>query len=317
METTQDAGGPGAGPVISIKNLTKRYGKKTGVEHVNLEVMPGDVFGFLGPNGAGKTTTINLMLDIIRPNEGSISIFGQDARKQGRKLRTRIGFIPGEMGFYESMKGWDYLRFFAGLHGVKCDDRIRELARYFFNVDLDRKVSAYSRGMKQLLGIIQAFMTSPELYVLDEPTANLDPLMTQRFYELVHRENQKGKTIFLSSHMLGEVERVCRKVCIIKDGKIAVTDTVENIRRQMKRYVEFNSATNLSFEELKVEGVSSVTREGSRYKIEVTGGLNELFAKLSTIEFENFDYRKMSLEEIFWEHFSRHEEHHPESRNDN
>ncbi len=296
---------PAQKPVISISNLVKYYGKKVGVDRIDLEVMSGDIFGFLGPNGAGKTTAINLMLDIIRPDSGTVRVFGQDARRFGKKLRSRIGFIPGEMGFYENMKGWEYLRFFAGLRRVKCDDRIRELARFFFNVDLDRKVGAYSRGMKQLLGIIQAFMASPELYILDEPTANLDPLMTQRFYELIHQENSRGKTIFLSSHMLGEVERVCRKVCIIRDGKIAANDTVENIRRQMKRYIQFSTLEPVTVEELKIEGVSRVTREGNRFKLEITGDLGPVFSRLSTMSIENFDYRKMRLEEIFWEYFSK------------
>jgi ABC-2 type transport system ATP-binding protein len=293
------------GSVIKTEQLSKKYGKKIGVKCLNFCVEAGEIFGFLGPNGAGKTTTINLLLDLIRPTEGRALVFGMDPRRKGNEIRSRIGFIPGDLGFYENMKGFDYLIFLAGLRGKDCKTRIRELAELFFNVDLGRKIKTYSRGMKQIIGIIQAFMTSPDLYVLDEPTANLDPLMNQRFYHLVEEERRAGKTVFLSSHMLGEVERLCQRVCIIKNGEIVLTDKIENIRKKMKEIIEVSFSSQVDPEKLKVEGVTGVTIDDGRYILEIEGQLNPILARLSDLPIDTFDFRKMTLEEIFWNYFEK------------
>jgi ABC-2 type transport system ATP-binding protein len=290
-------------PVISLKGLTKIYGKKTGIDGISLDVQKGEIFGFLGPNGAGKTTTINLMLDIIRPTRGEALLFGLSSRKHGKSLRRRIGFIPGEFGLYENMKGMEYLDFLAGLGGHSCRDRILDLAGRFSCVNLNDRIKTYSKGMKQILGIIQAFMTSPDLYILDEPTASLDPLMCQQFYNLATGEKKAGKTIFLSSHLLGEVERLCGRVCIVKAGRVAALEDIESIRARMKRYIEVSFNEDVDPESLMVEGVSAVSGEDGLFRLEIDGSLQSVFARLSQLPISRFEYRKMSLEEIFWTHF--------------
>jgi len=290
-------------PVIRVEGLTKYYGKTIGIDGLSFSVNSGEVFGFLGPNGAGKTTTISLFLDLIRPTRGSVYLFGLNPREHGLKIRSRIGYLPGEMGYYENMTGMQYLNYFASLRRVDCTKRIKELAEYFFCMDINRKIKTYSRGMKQLTGIIQAFMSSPELYILDEPTANLDPIMCQRFYRLVEEEARKGKTIFLSSHQLHEVERLCGRICIIKKGKMATLETVDNIRKNMKKTIEISFNEDVAPESLKVEGVTNVTKTDGLYCLEITGDLNKIFARLSTLSIKTFDFRKASLGEIFHGYF--------------
>lgn len=292
-------------PIIETNRLTKIYGKNVGLWGLDLKVQTGEIFGFLGPNGSGKTTTINLLLDLIRPTRGEARVFDLDTHKKGRQIRANVGYIPGEPGFYEEMTGWNYLNFFAGLKGVNCKNRIMELADIFFQVKLKRKIKAYSRGMKQLICIIQAFMGDPDLYILDEPTSNLDPLMNQRFYRLLEEEKKRGKTIFLSSHMLGEVERVCDRVGIIRRGEMALVESVDRLREKMKRTIEVKFKEEVDPENLKVEGVKSVTKQDHRFILEITGELNPVLAKISQYPIKTFDYHKMTLEEIFWDYFEK------------
>ncbi|MCE1245303.1 MAG: ABC transporter ATP-binding protein [Firmicutes bacterium] len=292
-------------PVIQTRRLTKIYGKNAGITDINLSVKQGEIFGFLGPNGSGKTTTINLFLDLVRPTGGDVRIFGMDARRDGMKIRKRIGYIPAEPGLYEEMTGMEYLLFYSGLKGKNCRNRIKELAELFFQVKLERKIKAYSRGMRQILYIIQAFMGEPDLYILDEPATNLDPLMNIRFNELLESERKNGKTIFLSSHILGEVERLCDRVCIIRNGRIAALESVETLREKMTKtvYVAFENPPGT--EELMVEGVQSVREENGKYIIDITGEINPVLQKISMHKIKTFDFHKMTLEEIFRKYFEK------------
>jgi ABC-2 type transport system ATP-binding protein len=291
--------------VIKTENLTKFYGKTTGITNLNLEVNQGEIFGFLGPNGSGKTTTINLLLNLITPTQGRTFVFGMDSRRMGEKIRERVGFLPANPGFYENLKGIEYLRYFSGLRGKKCDDRINELAEFFFNVDLNRRIGTYSEGMKQIIGIIQAFMHSPDLYILDEPTDNLDPLMKRRFYDLVREEVGRGKTVFLSSHILDEVEKLCQRTAIIRKGKLAVVENIEKLRDMMTKTIEVTFRQEIDPEILKVEGVSSVEKKDDRYYLEIDKEISPIFSKLGQLPVESFDYHKMTLEEIFWQYFEK------------
>lgn len=294
--------------VIHTERLTKLYGKNVGIWGLDLEVRKGEVFGFLGPNGAGKTTTINILLDLVRPTRGRAMIFGMDSHKEGKYIRSLVGYIPGEPGFYEEMTGRAYLNFFAGLKGYKCRKKIDQLAGRFFQIKLDRKIKAYSRGMKQLLYIIQAFMGDPDLYILDEPTTNLDPIMKRAFQDLLEEEQGQGKTVFLSSHKLEEVEKLCDRVCIIRNGEMIVLKTVKEIQEKMKKIINVKFEKPVSVESLKVDGVTSVRRIEDLYTIEVTGKINPILARLSEMPIRNFDYHKMSLEEIFLEYFEKKQE---------
>ena len=290
---------------IEIQDLTKKYGRNIGIKKLNLTVKKGEIFGYLGPNGSGKTTTINILLDLIRASKGRAKILGMDSHKEGKRIRSNTGFIPGEPGLYEDMTGWEYLNFFAGLKKKNCKKRVKELEEIFFQVKLDRKIKAYSRGMKQLICIIQAFMADPDLYILDEPTTNLDPLMNLRFYELLDQQRKKGKTVFLSSHMLGEVERLCDRVCIIRSGEVAAVESVEELREKMRKTIEVTFEEPVELEKLKVEGVRTVKTEDHRYILEISGKINPILARLSEYPIKTFDYHKMTLEEIFWEYFKK------------
>lgn len=289
--------------VIKTENLTRKYGKNIGVKNLNLQVKKGEIFGFLGPNGAGKTTTVNLLLNLIRPTSGKAFVFGLDTTKHSNRIKKRTGFLPGDIGFYEDMRGIDYLKFFARLKGVRDEGRIKQLADHFFKVPLRRKISQYSSGMKQILGIIQAFISSPDLYILDESTANLDPVMSRKFYQLIRSENKKGKTVLLCSHQLGEVEKLCHRVGIIKNGSTVATETIENIRKKMTGVIEVSFSEQVDPGDLKTEGVDEVIASEGSYQLKVSGDLNRVFSQLSQFPIKTFDYHKMSLEEIFLEYF--------------
>jgi ABC-2 type transport system ATP-binding protein len=291
--------------IINIENLSRTYGKVEGIRNINLKIHRGEVFGFLGPNGSGKTTTINILLGLVAPSSGKTSIFGMDSCKNGKELRKRVGFLSADPGYYENMKGIEYLGYFANLRGKNFNDRIEELAKYFFNIDLNLRISKYSRGMKQLLGIIQAFMSSPDLYILDEPTDNLDPLMRKRFYDLVREEAGRGKTFLLSSHNLEEVEKLCSRTAIIRNGGIAVVETVAELREKMKKTMEVSFMEEIDPEELKIEGISSVEKKDDMYILEITGDLRPIFSKLSNLPVKTFDYHRINLEDIFRQYFEK------------
>ncbi|HEX9815814.1 MAG TPA: ABC transporter ATP-binding protein [Candidatus Thermoplasmatota archaeon] len=234
-ETPGTATSPSAA-VINIANLTKTYRKRRGVENVNLQVRKGEVFGFLGPNGAGKTTTIRVLLDLIRASSGNASIFGLDVRKSRDEIHERIGYLPGEVGLYERLTVRDQLEDFAAMRGGMPPNRIEQYAARF-DLDLTKPLRALSKGNKQKVGLVQALMHEPELLILDEPTSGLDPLMQQRFNATVREARARGRTVFLSSHVLPEVEHLCDRVAIIRDGRILAVSTVPEIKGRARRTV--------------------------------------------------------------------------------
>ncbi|MFZ5559553.1 MAG: ABC transporter ATP-binding protein [Patescibacteria group bacterium] len=212
--------------IIETLGLTKYYGKTRGIEDLNLSVKEGEIFGFLGPNGAGKTTTIRLLLDFIHPTSGQAKIFGLDSQKNSLEIRQRIGYIPGEINLYRNMRGRDLLNYLARFYNGLDSVFILGLTKHF-KLDLERKTKTYSKGMKQIFGIIQAFMNDPDLLVLDEPTSGLDPFMQQEIYNLFRETKNKGKTIFLCSHNLYEVKRVCDRVGIVREGRLVALENID------------------------------------------------------------------------------------------
>lgn len=222
--------------VINVQNLTRDYGAGKGIFDVSIQVKRGEVFGFLGPNGAGKTTTIRHLMGFIKPKAGSCQIDGLDCWKNRDEIQKRLGYIPGEISFFDNMTGKEFLKFVSGYRNAGEDNRIREmLAR--FELDPKGKIKKMSKGMKQKIGIVGAFMHDPDILILDEPTSGLDPLMQNRFIELIAEEKKKGKTILLSSHMFEEVERTCDRIGIIRSGKLVTVDSVETLReRHMHTY---------------------------------------------------------------------------------
>lgn len=217
--------------VIEIDNLTRDYGRGKGVFHLSFRVNRGEVFGFLGPNGAGKTTTIRHLMGFLMPEEGSCTIDGLDCWDNRQKLQSRIGYIPGEISFFEDMTGKAYLRFLNDYRGQGYAPRQWELMERF-ELNPRGKIKKMSKGMKQKLGIVAAFMHDPDILILDEPTSGLDPLMQSRFIELISEEKKQGKTILLSSHMFEEVEKTCDRVGIIRNGKLAAVDSVAELREK-------------------------------------------------------------------------------------
>ena len=227
-------------PAISIRGLTKRYGSLTALNDLHLDVMQGEVLGFLGLNGAGKTTAIRLLLDLLRPTSGQAFIFGQDCWLNGLAARAQVGYLPGELGLYPDLTGGEILSFLASLNPRPVDQRRRQELTDRLELshrDLRRKIRQYSTGMKRKLGVIQAFQADPPLLILDEPTEGLDPLMQESFYGLLADVKRKGTTVFMSSHVLSEVERVCDRIALLRKGELVLLASVKESRRLAERRV--------------------------------------------------------------------------------
>lgn len=215
--------------VIEVKNFTKYFGKTKAVNDISFSVQKGEIFGFLGPNGAGKTTTIRSMMDFIRPTGGHIAILGLDAQKNSVELKRKVGYLSGELRLYKKWTGQDHIDFVKNLHGGEV---IAKEISERFDFDPSLKVKSLSSGNRQKLGIVMAFMTQPELLIMDEPTNALDPLLQNEMYELIEEVTQNGTTVFMSSHNLAEVDRVCSRVAIIKEGKIVATESIKNLKKK-------------------------------------------------------------------------------------
>lgn len=288
-----------AEPVIRTQSLSKAYGDFTAVDDLDLAVQEGEIFGFLGPNGAGKSTTIRLLLDQIRPSAGEASVLGLDTRSGSLAIRRRVGYIPGDLALYPSMTGAQTLRYFARLRGGVEQRSIDELAERL-QADLSKKISEYSTGNRQKIGLIQAFMHQPDLLILDEPTAGLDPLVQQEFMEMVREVRSDGRTVFLSSHTLSEVERVADRVGIIRHGKLVVVETIEHLKEKAVRRLDFEFADPVPptlFDD--VEGVRDVDAHERSVSVTFDGSVNGMLRAAVQHEVVNLHSREADLEEIF------------------
>ncbi|MCH8231008.1 MAG: ABC transporter ATP-binding protein [Chloroflexi bacterium] len=288
---------------ISTAGLTKFYGEHRGVIDVNLEIREGEVFGLLGPNGAGKTTCIRLFLDFIHPTSGSATILGLDSRADSVRIRQDTGYLPGEFVTYKKLTVLDLLTFFANLRGGNLG-RAKTLADRF-NLDLSRKIGELSRGNRQKVGLVQAFMSDPRLLILDEPTSALDPLLQQEFHRLVLEEAAAGKTLFISSHMLSEVEIICDRVGIIREGSLVTVEEVSALReRALTRVeIEFNDPVSpADFEAL--EGVTDVVVSDHRLTCSVTGSVDSLIKAAARHTVNRIESAQPGLEEVFLAYYS-------------
>ncbi|MDR3313435.1 MAG: ABC transporter ATP-binding protein [Oscillospiraceae bacterium] len=260
--------------VLSIQNLTRDYGGGRGVFDLSFAVAAGEAFGFLGPNGAGKTTTIRHLMGFIRPEAGRCSVGGLDCWREAAKIQGRLGYIPGEIGFFDDMSGTEFLQFTAKYRGQKSDGRTKELLERF-ELNPKGKIKKMSKGMKQKVGIVAAFMHDPEILLLDEPTGGLDPLMQNRFIDLVAEEKARGKTILLSSHMFEEVERCCDRVGIIRAGKLVTVDATEALR---SRHMETHTVTLDTEEEAAAFAADFHGRQtGRKVTVVAMKSLEEIF----------------------------------------
>jgi ABC-2 type transport system ATP-binding protein len=293
-------------PAIQLEHLGKRYGRVTALRDLSLEIAPGEVFGFLGLNGAGKTTTIRILLDLVRPTAGRAAVFGMDCQRRGLDVRARLGYLPGEPGFYGDTTGEATLELLGALSGGAIDRRWRralldrlELAA----ADLRRPLREYSTGMKRKLGIVQAFQADPELLVLDEPTEGLDPLMQEAFYGLLADVRARGRTVFMSSHVLPEVERVCDRIGLVRGGELVLVSTVRDIRRLAGRRVRVSFADAVSPPARWPDGWEVIQVNPRDWDLRVHGALGEVAAMLATLPLADLEVQTPHLEEILKAHY--------------
>ncbi|RNE48361.1 ABC transporter ATP-binding protein [Corynebacterium alimapuense] len=286
-------------PAIHTTAMSKMYGDFAAVSSLDLTVDQGEIFGFLGPNGAGKSTTIRVLLDQIRPSSGSAKILGHDIRTESLEVRRRIGYIPGDLAFYPSMTGEQTLRYFAKLRGGVKQQRIDELAERL-QADLSKKISEYSTGNRQKIGLIQAFMHDPDLLILDEPNAGLDPLIQQEFMEMMREVRADGRTVFLSSHTLSEVERVADRVGIIRHGKLVVVESIDGLKKKAVRRLDFEFGSvvpDTLFD--GIDGVRSAEFNDHHVSVSFDGSVNAVLHTAMDYEVVNLHSREADLEEIF------------------
>ena len=286
--------------VIETERLTKRYGSARGIEDVSFAVEAAEVFGFLGPNGAGKTTTIRTLLDLLHPTSGSARIFGFDSRRQSVAIRARLGNLPGDFGYGKQASGREALRLLARLRGVDGLGRAEALAERF-RADLDRPLGELSRGNRQKVGLILATFHSPELLILDEPTSGLDPLMQEEFLALVAEERERGCTVFVSSHELDEVERVCDRVGIVRDGRLVAVERIHDLLGKALRSasVELADPAALAAELRALAGVSDLQAADGKLSFKVSGDLDPVLKAIAAHHVTDMELARPSLEEVF------------------
>jgi ABC-2 type transport system ATP-binding protein len=291
--------------VVRAERLSKDYAGHRGVDDLTFEVAEGEVFGYLGPNGAGKTTTIRLLLDLIRPTSGRIELFGLDVRRAGPKARGRLGYLPGDLRLYERLTPREHLRYFASLRGMSGLGDGKGLAERL-ELELDRPIRALSKGNRQKVGLVQALMHRPALAVFDEPTSGLDPLVQQVVYELVAEATADGRTVFVSSHVLSEVQHIAHRVALIRDGRLELVDDVESLRQRARSRVEVSFAEpppTGAFDGL--EGVREVGRNGDVVRLTLEGSADPLVKALARYEVRAIDSHEADLEEVFLELYRR------------
>lgn len=282
---------------MELRQLSHVYRNGRGVHGVDLTVHTGEVFGFLGPNGAGKTTLIRTILGLLRPTSGSGQVLGLDIARQSREVRRRVGYLPSDPALYDFLTGQQNLDFALAVRGVKDRSRVQNLVERL-DVDLKRRLKILSRGNKQKVAIVLALAHDPDLLILDEPTSGLDPLVQEAFYSLIREEQQRGKTIFMSSHVLAEAEALCDRVGIIRDGRMVAVDSVEGLKKQRVKHVvcEFaGQAPDLG----ALPGVADLRLEGRRAMFRYTGNLNPLMSLLAQGGLVDLNMADPPLEDIF------------------
>jgi ABC-2 type transport system ATP-binding protein len=284
-------------PIITTKGLTKRYGDFTALNQLDITVNKGEILGYLGPNGAGKTTTIRLLLGLIEPSEGQAMIFGKNASKNAAELHKQIAYVPGETSYWPSMTGAETLHFLANIHGSSNDDYQAELIEKF-DFDPNKKVRSYSKGNRQKIALIAALSSKADLLVFDEPTSGLDPVMAKVFRDEVLAAKKAGQTVFLSSHMLEEVEELCDRVAVLREGNLVELGTLDELRHLSALTVEaMFSKTPPDISDIK--NVSNIQVTGNRLHCNVNGSIDELLMAVAKAKPLSFLSRKPSLEELF------------------
>lgn len=293
-------------PAVSIRGITKRFGGLTAVRDLHLEAAQGEVLGFLGLNGAGKTTTIRILLDLLRPTAGSAFVFGHDCQKQGLAVRALIGHMPGELGLYADMTGKQVLDLLRGLSGKPANAKRRhELQERLAlpDKDVNRRLREYSTGMKRKLGLIQAFEHDPPVLILDEPTEGLDPVMQEAFYELLADVRRRGDSVFMSSHVLSEVDRVCGRVALLRRGELVLNDSVDAIRRLASRRVTVRFANDVTPPDPLPERVQMLNAAPRAWTLRVEGTLKPLLEALRPLPASDLEVTEAKLEDVILRYY--------------
>lgn len=289
--------------IIEVNKLSKYYGKAKarGIVDVSFNVDEGEIFGFIGPNGAGKSTTIRLFLSLIFPSSGDAKIFGKDCIEFGPEIRQEIGYLPSEVFYYEGMKVLDLLKYSASFYKKDSTKRMYELAE-IMELDLKRKIDDLSYGNKKKVGIVQGLLHQPKVIILDEPTSGLDPLMQQKFFNLIKEENKRGATVFFSSHILGEVQKMCNRVAIIKDGSLVNIQDIKTLQKDNYKKIEV-SAADLDDKRFAVAGVSNLTKDNGTLKFFYKGDINQIMRLILEKEVSDVTIEEPTLEEIFMHYY--------------
>lgn len=291
-------------PVIVLDGLTKSYGKHRGIENISFSVERGEIFGFIGPNGAGKSTTIRTLMGLLKPTGGSASVFGLDCSRHAAEIAKKTGYLPSENCYYNNLKVKEMLQYTAQLYGMDCRDRMEELAERL-DLDLSRKIGNLSLGNKKKVGIVSALLPSPQLLIMDEPTSGLDPLVQQTFYEILREENKGGMTIFLSSHVLGEVQKLCSRVAILREGKLVSVQSMETLRGNGYKKISLTAKGPIAEDFFSIPGVANLeqSRTNTSASFMFNGNITTIMDKLHQLKLEDILIEEPSLEEIFLHYY--------------
>jgi len=288
--------------IVEVSHLKKYYGSARGIEDVSFTVEEGEIFGFIGANGAGKSTTIRTLLALLHPTAGSATVFGKDCVRFAPQIAQDVGYLPSEVFYYDGMKVLDLLKYSASFYRRDCAARIKPLAEAL-DLDLKKKIDDLSFGNRKKVGIVQALLHEPKLIILDEPTAGLDPLMQQRFFELLRAENRKGAAILFSSHVLSEVNKLCDRVAIIKEGRIVDVNTIGALKDNGYKKVVLETKAPAGEEAFALEGVANLAVRGTLVTFIYRGAVNRLLTALAAMELTNVTIEEPDLEEIFLHYY--------------
>ena len=294
--------------VVQTNNLTKTFGKARGIKNVSIDIEEGEIFGFIGPNGAGKSTTIRTLLGLIHPTSGSATIFGKDIRKYGPQINEEIGYLPSEVFYYDTMRAIDLLKYSASFYKKdpkKIDEKIHSLATSL-NLDLTKKIDDLSYGNKKKVGIIQGLLHEPKLIILDEPTGGLDPLVQQTFFNLLHEENKRGATILFSSHNLNEIQRLCHRVAIIREGEIVAIEKIRNLIENNYKRFKVETVKKIDKEYFaSTDGVSALEITDTTVSFLYRGSINIMTKLLAKLDLTDVLIEEPDLEEIFLHYYKK------------
>ncbi len=293
---------PSDSNIIEVRNLKKRYKDVIAVNNVSFNVKKGEIFGFLGPNGAGKTTTIRTILGYLKPNNGEAFIFGKNVKTNIVEIRRNVGYIPGELALYGHLTGKQFLDYFSSLRNT--DLPLLDTLLQIFELPLNKKIKTYSKGMKQKMAIIQAFMDDPDVVIMDEPTLGLDPLLQQKFYKFLKEEKKKGRTMFFSSHILSEVDKICDRVGIIRDGDLVALESIENLKKKRGKKIK----VKLRGEPKELTSMKNAKVVDGWIEFVTEDNIDSLIKKIAKYTVLDIEIQEFSLEDIFMHYYSGGEE---------